>query len=155
MSYSHVSEALRIFNSLICFMADATLNIKRKKHGGNSSTSDNDLRSQEEKRARDKPLNIDLASSSGDKSLQHLEMTHDLGTKVDIILPSLEVVNSKDGLISAVVVRLKKKLSKVQGRVEILEQDQVKSKDAITHEGVLYKDISSCPLNSPQKMKRG
>lgn len=53
------------------------------------------IRSQEEKRARDKPLNIDLASSSGDKSLQHLEMTHDLGTKVDIILPSLEVVNSK------------------------------------------------------------
>lgn len=53
------------------------------------------IRSQEEKRARDKPLNIDLASSSGDKSLQHLEMTDDLGTKVDIILPSLEVVNSK------------------------------------------------------------
>ena len=38
------------------FMADASLNLKRKKRGSNSSTSDNELKSPEEKRARDKPL---------------------------------------------------------------------------------------------------
>ena len=67
-------------------MADATLNLKRKKRGSNSSTSDNKLRSLEEKKARDKPLNVDLVSSSGDKILQHIEMTHNLDAKVDLIL---------------------------------------------------------------------
>jgi len=119
-------------------MADANLNLKRKKRGSNSSTSDNELRSPEEKRARDKPLNDDSASSSGNKIPQQIEMTHDLGAKVDLILSSLEAVNSKLESINAVVVGLEEKLCKVQGRVEMLEQDQSKSKDAIKdmHDGL-------------------
>lgn len=119
-------------------MADVTLNLKRKKRGSNSSTPDNELRSPEEKRARDKPLNIDFASSSEDKILEHVEMTHDLGAKVDPILSSLEAVNLKLESINAVVITLEEKLNKVQGRVEILKQDQAKSKDAIKdmHDGL-------------------
>jgi len=119
-------------------MADATLNLKRKKRGSNSSPSDNELRSPEEKRARDKPLNIDLVSSSGNKIPQQIEMTHDLGAKVDLILSSLEAVNLKLESINAVVVSLEEKLCKVQGRVEMLKQDQAKSKDAIKdmHDGL-------------------
>jgi len=64
-------------------------------------------------------------------------MTHDLGAKVDLILCSLEAVNSKLESINAVVVNLEEKLCKVQGRVEMLEQDQAESKDAIKnmHDG--------------------
>ena len=40
-------------------------------------------------------------------------------------------MNSKLESINAVVVSLEQKLDKVQGRVEMLEQDQAKSKDAI------------------------
>ena len=112
-------------------MADATLNLKRKKRGSNSSTSDNELRSPEEKRARDKPVNVELSSSSGDKAPGHVDVTHDLGKKVDLILSNLEAVNSKLESINAVVVSLEQKLNKVQGRVEMLELDQAKSKDAI------------------------
>ena len=120
-------------------MADASLNLKRKKCGSNSSTSDNELKSPEEKRARDKPLNVELASSSGDKAPEHVEMTHDLGAKVDLILSSLDAVNLKLESINAVVVSLERKLNKVQGRVAMLEQDQAKSKDAIKgmHDGLL------------------
>ena len=116
-------------------MADASLNLKRKKRGSNSSTSDNELKSPEEKRARDKPLNVELASSSGDKAPEHV----DLGAKVDLILSSLDAVNLKLESINAVVVSLEQKLNKVQGRVEMLEQDQAKSKDAIKdmHDGLL------------------
>ena len=84
-------------------MADATLNLKIKKRGSNSSTSDNALRSLEEKRARDKLLNVGLSSSSGDKASEHVDMTHDLGKKVDLILSNLEAVNSKLESINAVV----------------------------------------------------
>ena len=120
-------------------MADASLNLKRKKRGSNSSTSDNKLKSPEEKRARDKPLNVELASSSGDKAPEHVEMTHDLGAKVDLILSSLDAVNLKLESINVVVFSLEQKLNKVQGRVEMLEQDQAKSKDAIKdmHDGLL------------------
>ena len=108
-------------------MADASLNLKRKKRGSNSSTSDKELKSPEEKRARNKPLNVELASSAGDKIPEHVEMTHDLGAKVDLILSGLDAVNSKLESINAVVVSLEQKLNKVQGRVEMLEQDQAKS----------------------------
>ena len=66
-------------------------------------------------------------------------MTHDLGAKVDLILSSLDAVNLKLESIDAVVVSLEQKLNKVQGRVEMLEQDQAKSKDAIKdmHDGLL------------------
>ena len=113
------------------FIADASLNLKRKKSGSNSSTSDNELKSPEEKRARDKPLNVELASSAEDKVPEHVEMTHDLGAKVNLILSSLDAVNSKLESINPVVVSLEQKLNKVQGRVEMLEQDQAKAKDAI------------------------
>ena len=118
-------------------MADASLNLKRKKRGSNLSTSDNELKSLEEKRARDKPLNIEFALSAGDKVLEHVEMTHDLGAKVHLILSSLDVVNSKLESINVVVVSLEQKLNKVQGRVEMLDQDQAKSKDTIKgmHDG--------------------
>ena len=63
-------------------MAEETSNLKRKERGSDSSISDNELRSPEEKRSRDKPLKDDLASSSGDIISEHLEMTHvDLGKK--------------------------------------------------------------------------
>ena len=119
-------------------MADASLNLKRKKRGSNSSTSDNELKSPEEKRARDKALKVELALSSGDKVPEHVEMTLDLGAKVDLILSSLDAVNSKLESINAVVVSLEQKLNKVQGRVEMLEQDQAKSKDTIKdmHDGL-------------------
>jgi len=67
-----------------------------------------------------------------------MEMTQDLGAKADLILSSLEAVNSKLESINAVVVSLEKKLSKVQARVEMLEQDQAKLKDAIRdiHDGL-------------------
>ena len=119
-------------------MADASLNLKRKTRESISDTSDNELRSPEEKRARDKPLNVELASSSGDKVPEHVEMTHDLGAKVDFILSSLDAVNSKLESINAVVVSLEQKLNMVQGRVEMLERDQAKSKDAIKdmHDGL-------------------
>ena len=119
-------------------MADVSLKLKRKKRGSNSSTSDNELKSPEEKRARDKPLNVELASSSADKVPEYVEMTHNLGAKVNLILSSLDAVNSKLESINAVVVSLEKKLNKVQGRVEMLEQDQAKSKDAIKdmHDGL-------------------
>ena len=83
-------------------------------------------------------MNIYLASSSANKIPQHIEMTHDLGAKVDLILSSLEAVNSKLESINAVVVSLEEKLCKVQGRVEMFEQDQAKSKDAIKdmHDGL-------------------
>ena len=83
-------------------------------------------------------MNVDLASSSGDKIPQHIEMTHGLDAKVDFILSSLEAVNSKLESINVVVVNLEEKLCKVQDRVEMLEQDQAKSKDAIKdmHEGL-------------------
>ena len=84
------------------FMADASLNLKRKKRGSNSSTSDNELRSPEEKKARDKPLNVELASSAVDKVPEQVEMTHDLGAKVDLILSSLDAVDSKVESINAV-----------------------------------------------------
>ena len=58
-------------------------------------------------------------------------MTHDLGAKVNLILSRLDAVNSKLESINAVVVSLEQKLNKVQGRVEMLERDQAKSKDAI------------------------
>ena len=48
-------------------MADASLNLKRKTRESISNTSDNELRSPEEKKARDTPLNVELASSSGIK----------------------------------------------------------------------------------------
>ena len=112
-------------------MADASLNLKRKKRGSNSSTSDNELKSPEEKRARDKALNVELALSSGDKVPEHVEMTLDLGAKVDLVLSCLDAVNSKLESINAVVVSLEQKLNKVLGRVEMLEQDQAKSKDTI------------------------
>ena len=120
-------------------MADASLDLKRKKRGSNSSTSDNELKSPEEKRGRDKPLNVELASCSVDKAPEHVEMTHDLGAKVDLILSSLDAVNLKLESINVVVVSLEQKLNKVQGRVEMLEQDQAKSKDAIKdmHDGLL------------------
>ena len=84
-------------------------------------------------------MNVELASSSGDKAPEHVEMTHDLGAKVDLILSSLDAVNLKLESINAVVVSLEQKLNKVQGRVEMLEQDQAKSKDAIKdmHDGLL------------------
>ena len=94
-------------------MADATLNLKRKKRGRNSSTSDNELRSPEEKRARDKPVNIELPLSSGDKAPEHVDMTHDLGKKVDPILSNLKAVISQLESINAVVVSLEQKLNKV------------------------------------------
>ena len=83
-------------------------------------------------------MNVELASSSGDKVPEHVEMTHDLGAKVDLILSSLDAVNSKLESINAVVVSLEQKLNMVQGRVEMLEQDQAKSKDAIKdmHDGL-------------------
>ena len=86
--------------------------------------------SPEENRARDKPLNVELASSSVP---EHVEMTHDLGAKVDLNLSSLDAVNLKLESINAVVASLEQKLNKVQGRVETLEEDQAKSKDAIRY----------------------
>ena len=76
-------------------MADATLNLKRKKRGSSLGTSDNELRSLEEKRARDKPLNVELTSTSGEQVQEHVEveMTHDLGSKVDLILSRLDAMN--------------------------------------------------------------
>ena len=114
-------------------MADDTLNLKRKQRGSSSSTSDNELRSLEEKRARDKPLNVELTSTSGDQAPEHVEveMTHDLGSKVDLIVSRLDAMNSKLESINAAVVSLEQNLIKVQGRVEKVEQDQAKSKDAI------------------------
>ena len=76
-------------------------------------------------------MNVELALSSGDKVPEHVKMAHDLGAKVDLILSSLDAVNSKLESINAVVVSLEQKLNKVQGRVEMLEQGQAKSKDAI------------------------
>ena len=66
-------------------------------------------------------------------------MTHNLGAKVDLSLCSLDAVNLKFESINAVVVSLEQKLNNVQGRVEMLEQDQAKSKDAITgmYDGLL------------------
>lgn len=113
-------------------MADETSNLKRKERGSDSSISDNELRSPEEKRSRDKPLKADLASSSGDIISKHVEMTHvDLGKKIDLILSSLEAVNLKLESIGAVVKSLEENLNKVQSRVETLEQHQKKSKVAI------------------------
>jgi len=77
-------------------------------------------------------LKVDLASSSGDIISEHVEMTHDdLGKKIDLILSSLEAVNSKLESIGAVAKSLEENLNKVQSRVETLEQDQAKSKVAI------------------------
>ena len=65
-------------------------------------------------------------------------MTHDLGSKVNLILSRLDAMNSKLESINPVVVSLKQNLIKVQGRVDRLEQDQAKSKDAIKdmHDGL-------------------
>ena len=81
---------------------------------------------------------VALLSSSGVKALEHVDMTHDLGKRIDLILSNLKAVNSKLESINAVVVSLEQKLNKVQGRVEMLKQDQVKSKDAIKdmHDGL-------------------
>ena len=85
-------------------MADETSNLKRKERGSDSSMSDNELRSPEGKISRDKPLKVDLPSSSGDIISEHVEMTHDnLGKKIDLILLSVEAVNSKLESIGAVV----------------------------------------------------
>ena len=40
-------------------------------------------------------MNVELVSSSGDKVLEHVEMTLDLGAKVNLILSSLDAVNLK------------------------------------------------------------
>ena len=119
-------------------MAEDILNFKRKQRESSSSTSDNELKSPEEKRARDKPLNVELTSTSGDQAPEHLEMIHDLGSKVDLILSRLDTMSSKLESINAVVVSLEQNLNKVQGRVDMLEQDQAKSKDAIKdmHDGL-------------------
>ena len=110
-------------------MADETSNLKRKGRGSDSSISDNELRSPEEKRSRDKSLKFDLTLSSGDMISEHVEMTHDdIGKKTDLILSSLEAVNSKLESISAVVKNLEMNLNKVQSRVEKLKQHQEKSK---------------------------
>ena len=59
-------------------------------------------------------------------------MTHDdLGKKIDLILSSLEAVNSKLESIGAVIKSLEENLNKVQSRVETLKQDQAKSKVAM------------------------
>ena len=57
----------------------------------------------------------------------------------DLILSGLNALNLKLESINAVVVSLEKKLINVLGRVEMLEQGQAKSKDAITgmYDGVL------------------
>ena len=117
------------------FRADASLNLKRKMRGSNSRTSDNELKPPEEKRTRDKPLNVELVSASEDKVSEHVEMTQALGAKVNLILSSLDAVNSK---LESINPSLEQKLNKVQGRVERLEQDQAKSKDAIKdmHDGL-------------------
>ena len=114
-------------------MAEDILNFKRKQRESSSSTSDNELKSPEEKRARDKPLNVELTSTSGDQAPEHVEMIHDLG-----ILSRLDAMSSKLESINAVVVSLEQNLNKVQGRVDMLEQDQAKSKDAIKdmHDGL-------------------
>jgi len=100
-------------------MADETSNLKK----GRSSISDNELRSPDEKRSRDKSLKLDLTLSSGDMISKHMEMAHDdIGKKMDLILSSLEAMNSKLESISAVVKNLEKSLNKVQSRVEKLER---------------------------------
>ena len=77
------------------FLKLSSLNLKRKMCGRNSSTSNNELKSPEEKRARDKPFNVELVSASEDKVSEHVEMTQVLGAKVDLILSSLDAMNSK------------------------------------------------------------
>ena len=77
-------------------------------------------------------MKFDLTLSSGDMISEHVEMAHDdIGKKMDLILSSLEAVNSKLESISAVVKNLEKNLNKVQSKVEKLEQHQEKSKVAI------------------------
>ena len=58
-------------------------------------------------------MNVELPSSSGYKAPEHVDMTHDLGKKVDPILCNLEAVNSQLESINAVVVSLEQKLNKV------------------------------------------
>lgn len=55
---SRFSEALGIFNSLIRFMVDAALNIKRKKRGSISSTTNNELRSPGGRKKKEPEINL-------------------------------------------------------------------------------------------------
>ena len=120
-------------------MAENLSNPKRKVRGSESSISDSDARSPEEKRARDRPLKVSPTSeSSGDEIFEALEMAQSLSSKIDLILSRIEDVDKKLEPINSAVSNLEHKLSNVQSKVQRLEQDQSKTKETVQgmHEGL-------------------
>ena len=68
---------------------------KRKSKSKSSSVSDNEVRSPEEKKARETVSTTALLDSSTDETEDASEMTQDLGAKVDKILNRIVDIDTK------------------------------------------------------------
>ena len=82
---------------------------KRKVRGRNSSSSSNEIRSPDEKKARDTLLSVSSSSSLGcssDDVVNVPGMAQDLGPKVDLILTRLSNIDEKLEQINSCVSKL-------------------------------------------------
>ena len=91
-------------------MADNIPQLKRKERGSDSSLSHIEVKSPEEKKARDARSKAGSTSSSGYEILESLDMTHEFGKKIDLILSRLAAVDSKVELTNVAVKSLEEKL---------------------------------------------
>ena len=110
---------------------------KRKVRGRNSSSSsisEHEIRSPDEKKARDTVSSVSSSSSLGcssDEVVNVPGMAQDLGPKVDLILTRLSNIDEKLEQINSCVSNLENKLDKLEGRVKRLEDDRSKTTDTI------------------------
>ena len=110
---------------------------KRKVRGRNSSPcsiSEHEIRSPDEKKARDTLSSVSSSSSLGcssDEVANVPGMAQDLGPKVDLILTRLSNIDEKLEQINSCVSNLENKLEKLDSRVKRLEDDRSKTTDII------------------------
>ena len=110
---------------------------KRKVRGRNSSSSsisEHEIRSPDEKKARDTVSNVSSSSSLGcssDDVVNVPGMAQDLGPEVDLILTRLSNIDEKLEQINSCVSNLENKLDKLDSRVKRREDDRSKTTDKI------------------------
>ena len=110
---------------------------KRKGRGrksSSSSISEHEIRSPDEKKARDTVSSVSSSSSLGcssDEVVNVPGMAQDLGPKVDLILTRLSNIDEKLEQINSCVSNLENKLDKLDSTVKRLEDDRSKTVDKI------------------------
>ena len=99
---------------------------KRKSKSKSSSVSDNEVRSPEEKKARETVSTTALLDSSTDETEDASEMAQDMGAKVDKILNRIVDIDTKLKQleeINSTISSLEKKFDKLDIRVRHLEEN--------------------------------